>query len=140
MIIDLRTQFTCGHCGTDVPVPTAEDGNMHNHCPECLWSKHVGFGMSTAVGLWMMHTGNHSWDDNGEYEIPADLLPFAEGCDAMMEPVRVFEDTEFGRSVRWRCEGCGFVMQSTAERYVPRARLTLPKLLLSVVLDMADAA
>ncbi|OIO53899.1 hypothetical protein AUJ46_04115 [Candidatus Peregrinibacteria bacterium CG1_02_54_53] len=31
--------FTCEHCGADV-VPL-EHGTCRNHCPRCLWSKHV---------------------------------------------------------------------------------------------------
>lgn len=31
-----KEDFTCGHCGTQVC------GNGYtNHCPQCLWSKHV---------------------------------------------------------------------------------------------------
>ncbi|MEK7218066.1 MAG: RNHCP domain-containing protein, partial [Patescibacteria group bacterium] len=31
--------FTCEHCGTGVaPLP---HGTSRNHCPRCLWSKHV---------------------------------------------------------------------------------------------------
>jgi hypothetical protein len=39
-------QFTCEHC--DQPVPFMDAGLYHyehrNHCPECLWSKHILFG------------------------------------------------------------------------------------------------
>ncbi len=31
--------FVCEHCGADVP-PTAQT-TPRNHCPHCLWSKHV---------------------------------------------------------------------------------------------------
>lgn len=31
--------FTCEHCGT-VVVPVT-NGSYRNHCPTCLWSKHV---------------------------------------------------------------------------------------------------
>ncbi|MGW3349647.1 RNHCP domain-containing protein [Nonomuraea rubra] len=31
--------FTCEHCGADVLPLT--NGSYRNHCPACLWSKHV---------------------------------------------------------------------------------------------------
>ncbi len=31
--------FTCEHCGEDVK--PLETGSYRNHCPKCLWSKHV---------------------------------------------------------------------------------------------------
>jgi hypothetical protein len=31
--------FICGHCGH-----TAKGDGYTNHCPECLWSKHVDVG------------------------------------------------------------------------------------------------
>lgn len=66
--------FTCGHCGFDVI------GNgFTNHCPKCLWSKHV--------------------DKN-----PGDR---AEECRGMMKPVGV-EGTVAGYSLLYRCEKCGF--------------------------------
>ena len=34
------TSFRCGHCRLDVP--TEAVGTTHrNHCPNCLWSRHV---------------------------------------------------------------------------------------------------
>ncbi|MDR3642567.1 MAG: RNHCP domain-containing protein [Candidatus Doudnabacteria bacterium] len=48
--------FTCGHCGTKV-----KGNGFTNHCPKCLWSKHVDFfpgdrqntcgGLMEPVGL-----------------------------------------------------------------------------------------
>jgi hypothetical protein len=38
-------QFTCGHCGKDVPWIMFEGKpRPRNHCPYCLWSKHVSIG------------------------------------------------------------------------------------------------
>jgi RNHCP domain len=35
-----RDSFRCGHCRLDVPIQAA--GTAHrNHCPNCLWSRHV---------------------------------------------------------------------------------------------------
>ena len=37
---DRRGSFRCGHCGLDVPLDAP--GTAHrNHCPSCLWSKHL---------------------------------------------------------------------------------------------------
>jgi hypothetical protein len=37
--------FTCGHCSEVVP-PVSRRGKTwpRNHCPACLWSKHLEFG------------------------------------------------------------------------------------------------
>lgn len=45
-----QEDFTCGHCGAEVL------GNGYtNHCPHCLWSKHVdvdpGDRLATCGGL-----------------------------------------------------------------------------------------
>jgi methionyl-tRNA synthetase len=66
--------FVCEHCGEKV------SGNGYtNHCPKCLWSKHV--------------------DKN-----PGDR---AEKCGGMMEPVS-FEKRAGEYSVLHRCVRCGF--------------------------------
>jgi rubrerythrin len=65
--------FVCGHCGTAVK------GNGYtNHCPSCLWSKHVD-----------------NW--------PGDR---AEQCGALMKPLRI-EKTKEGFDIIHRCEKCG---------------------------------
>lgn len=33
--------FTCSHCGKDVSVVGNIGTKNRNHCPHCLWSKHV---------------------------------------------------------------------------------------------------
>lgn len=66
--------FTCEKCGTHV----TGDGYT-NHCPRCLWSKHV--------------------DVN-----PGDR---AETCGGLMEPVRV-EGTADEYVLLHRCTQCGF--------------------------------
>lgn len=69
-----KEDFSCEKCGFDVI------GNgFTNHCPECLWSKHV--------------------DKN-----PGDR---AEGCGGLMKPVGV-EGTVAGYSLLYKCEACGF--------------------------------
>lgn len=64
--------FTCEHCGTSV----AGDGYT-NHCPECLWSKHVDVE-------------------------PGDR---AATCGGMMEPIALEGSTGQYRIIQ-RCEKC----------------------------------
>ncbi|MBP9760357.1 MAG: RNHCP domain-containing protein [Candidatus Pacebacteria bacterium] len=69
-----REDFTCEHCGTFV------QGNGYtNHCPQCLWSKHVD-----------VHPGDR-------------LSP----CAGLMRPIglEVKRDTY---DILHRCERCGF--------------------------------
>ncbi|HVT75348.1 MAG TPA: RNHCP domain-containing protein [Candidatus Paceibacterota bacterium] len=66
--------FICEHCGREV------SGNGYtNHCPKCLWSKHV--------------------DKN-----PGDRL---EACGGMMEPIKV-EIEKNEHMITQRCVVCGF--------------------------------
>jgi hypothetical protein len=38
-------EFTCEHCGKQVPPGRWKRGSLpRNHCPYCLWSKHVEIG------------------------------------------------------------------------------------------------
>ncbi|MDI3327059.1 MAG: RNHCP domain-containing protein [Alicyclobacillaceae bacterium] len=68
--------FTCARCGLEVqPLP----GGCRNHCPACLWSRHV--------------------DRN-----PGDR---AAGCGGLMEPVAVEYDGKKGYRVVHRCLRCG---------------------------------
>ena len=65
--------FACEHCGEQV-----SGSGYTNHCPRCLWSKHV--------------------DVN-----PGDR---AASCEGMMKPVRVEQDDNEYVLVH-RCEHCG---------------------------------
>ncbi|MFA6039215.1 MAG: RNHCP domain-containing protein [Candidatus Peribacteraceae bacterium] len=70
--------FTCGHCSAVVtPLP---HGTYRNHCPLCLWSKHV--------------------DDQG----PGDRSSL---CQELMEPVALDQDGKKGWMVLHRCTACG---------------------------------
>ncbi len=71
--IKVPENFTCGHCGFQVT------GNGYtNHCPRCLWSKHVDVD-------------------------PGDR---AAACGGLMEPISY--DLEHGRYVLiHRCTRCG---------------------------------
>lgn len=74
--------FDCAHCGTVV------HGNGYtNHCPECLWSKHV--------------------DNN-----PGDR---AATCGGMMKPISIEPDGE-RFIITHKCETCGKIKrQKTAD-------------------------
>lgn len=65
--------FTCEHCGAAV------SGNGYtNHCPQCLWSKHVDVD-------------------------PGDR---AESCGRLMRPARL-EGSSPNYTITHICEGCG---------------------------------
>lgn len=65
--------FTCGHCGAAV-----EGDGFTNHCPRCLWSRHVD-----------LQPGDRAAD-----------------CGGLMEPVAV-ESQRSGHVLTHRCTRCG---------------------------------
>ncbi len=70
--------FTCESCGHDVSLhPT---GSARNHCPVCLYSKHV--------------------DD----ESPGDRLAT---CHGLMEPIGIDWKKGKGDMIRHTCQKCG---------------------------------
>ncbi len=73
-------RFTCGHCGRAVgPLPSG--GRNRNHCPYCLYSRHVDANRS---------------GDRGS------------ACKGMMEPIGVFERPNGEEVIVHRCVLCGF--------------------------------
>lgn len=70
--------FMCEHCGA--PVEPLGKGSYRNHCPQCLWSKHV--------------------DRDG----PGDRLS---QCQGMMAPVGSDYDGKKGWMIVHVCEKCG---------------------------------
>lgn len=70
--------FTCEHCGREVV------GNGYtNHCPSCLWSKHVDV-------------------------FPGDRK---ETCGGMMKPISILK-TKGEYSIVHQCQKCGFEMKN----------------------------
>lgn len=67
-----REDFICEHCGTKV----VGDGYT-NHCPKCLWSKHVDI-------------------------MPGDR---AEDCQGLMRPIDI-KQTRDGYIITHKCEKC----------------------------------
>lgn len=78
IFIAREESFTCDRCG--VLVTPLLRGTYRNHCPHCLWSKHV--------------------DDAG----PGDRASL---CGGMMEPVGLDQSGKKGWMVIHRCEACG---------------------------------
>lgn len=70
--------FDCGQCGESVR-PLVR-GSIRNHCPACLWSRHVD-------------------------KVPGDR---AETCRGLMEPVRLEGTSASGWKIIHRCVDCGF--------------------------------
>ena len=76
--------FVCEHCGTTVT--PLKNGSCRNHCPECLWSKHV--------------------DD-----VPGDR---ASSCGSLMECIAVEADSRRGWMLVHRCVRCSIVRRNKA--------------------------
>jgi hypothetical protein len=72
--------FVCGHCGKQVE-PIKYGGSYRNHCPFCLWSKHVDAG------------------------VPGDR---GNQCQGLMEPVAVTTRRTGEFVLTHRCVRCGF--------------------------------
>ncbi len=72
--------FKCGNCGNKV-LPIKYGGSYRNHCPYCLFSKHV---------------------DSDE---PGDRKS---GCRGLMKPVGVFTRKTGEYVIVHKCQSCGF--------------------------------
>lgn len=72
--------FICEHCTKEVG-PIIYGGSYRNHCPFCLWSKHV------------------------DSDIPGDR---ANSCLGMMEPIGVTTKSGGEFSLIHKCTVCGF--------------------------------
>ena len=83
-----KKDFTCEHCGADVPRLAARvKGTFaRNSCTECNWSKHVGFDGMDDLGY--------------------------PPCGGMMKPYLIDD----GIRITWRCLGCGWMMTGPSER------------------------
>ncbi|MFA4997728.1 MAG: GNAT family N-acetyltransferase, partial [Bacteroidales bacterium] len=75
--------FVCGNCGKIV-FPQ-ENGDLRNHCPHCLWSKHLDLIVKGRCA--------------SEYR-------------GLMEPVRIEHSSGNGRTVTHRCQRCGATNRS----------------------------
>jgi len=82
--------FVCEHCRAQV-FPLIR-GGFRNHCPRCLWSKHVD-------------------------RIPGDREV---ACNGLMEPVRIEADAKRAWMIVHRCGKCGFTRRNKAALADPR--------------------
>ncbi len=78
VFISRQEPFTCEHCGASVEI--LEHGSCRNHCPKCLWSKHV------------------------DAEGPGDR---ASTCQRLMRPVSLDHDGKKGWLIVHECVSCG---------------------------------
>lgn len=72
--------FVCEHCGQEVE-PIKFGGSYRNHCPFCLWSKHV------------------------DSQTPGDR---ANSCQGLMEPIGVQTRRTGEYVLVHKCKKCGF--------------------------------
>lgn len=77
---DYDQAFKCGHCRSFIGAPVT-GGRNRNHCPNCLYSKHV------------------------DLKRPGDRL---NTCGSLMAPVGVFTRANGEEMILHRCLGCGF--------------------------------
>jgi hypothetical protein len=76
---DGTEEFKCGHCRAFIG-PTVSGGRFRNHCPLCLWSKHVD----------RSHPGDRASD-----------------CRSLMQPIGVTTRPNGEQMLIHRCLGCG---------------------------------
>lgn len=76
---DENTGFICVHCGQRIPAHPA--GSYRNHCPRCLWSRHVD-------------------------QLPGDR---AADCGAPMQPTAVDYSGKKGYILIHQCTACAAV-------------------------------
>jgi hypothetical protein len=76
---DGSEEFKCGHCRAFIG-PTIYGGKHRNHCPLCLYSRHVD----------RSHPGDRASD-----------------CRSLMEPIGTFARDNGEQMVVHRCGGCG---------------------------------
>jgi DNA-directed RNA polymerase subunit RPC12/RpoP len=77
--------FICEHCGTSVE-PLGK-GTYRNHCPKCLYSKHV--------------------DSEG----PGDR---ASTCHGLLKPIEIDQDAKKGFVIVYKCGKCGKISRNRA--------------------------
>jgi hypothetical protein len=75
---DGSEEFKCGHCRAFIG-PTLSGGRHRNHCPLCLFSRHV------------------------DRSFPGDRLS---DCRSLMEPIGLFHRTNGEQMLVHRCKGC----------------------------------
>ncbi len=82
---EIDEEFTCEHCGKLVP---KLGYSCRNHCPYCLYSKHVDIN-------------------------PGDR---AEECKGLLEPIGVNLQSKKGYVIIYKCQKCGAIRKNVAAR------------------------
>jgi len=85
VFIPRQEPFTCEHCSKQVQ--PLEKGSYRNHCPFCLWSKHV--------------------DGEGPGDRAAD-------CGGLMRPTGIDQESGKGFVLIHKCEKCGKQIRNRA--------------------------
>ncbi len=85
IFIPRQEPFTCDHCGKNVE--PLRRGTYRDHCPYCLYSKHV--------------------DDSG----PGDRKSL---CLGLFIPIGIHQHTKKGFVVEYACERCGKKVKNKA--------------------------
>ncbi len=80
---EIDEEFTCDHCGRKVP---KLGYSCRNHCPYCLYSKHVDIN-------------------------PGDRL---ETCHGVLKPIDVEISNKKGYVIIFKCEKCGSIRKNKA--------------------------
>lgn len=81
MFIEIDEPFVCEHCGNEVK-PLGY--SCRNHCPKCLYSKHVD-------------------------KEPGDR---AEECRGMLKPIGMENNPKKGYVIIYKCEKCGAIRKN----------------------------
>ena len=82
---EIDEEFICEHCGKKVP---KLGYSSRNHCPRCLYSKHVDI-------------------NPGDRE---------ESCHGMLEPIEIEIDSKKGYVIIFKCQKCGKLRKNKAAK------------------------
>ncbi|MBN2101033.1 RNHCP domain-containing protein [Candidatus Dojkabacteria bacterium] len=77
------TSFVCRNCGKKVPIDAPGTQNR-NHCPFCLYSRHVDIGIGDRKS----------------------------NCRGMMKPVGVYRKKDGELMIVHQCQSCGYVSKN----------------------------
>ena len=82
---EIDEEFVCEHCGKLVP---KLGYSCRNHCPYCLYSKHVDIN-------------------------PGDRM---EECHGLLKPIQVEINSKKGYVIIYKCEKCGAIRRNISAR------------------------
>ena len=80
---EIDEEFVCEHCGAKVP---ALGYSCRNHCPKCLYSKHVDI-------------------------MPGDRQ---EDCHGLLKPIGIEMNSKKGYVIVYKCEKCGVIRKNVS--------------------------